>query len=212
MYDGSLACGDWEALVTMQQLIVLADEEGVVDMTPIAIHRRTTIPEHIIEKGLDLLAQPDENSRSKAEEGRRIVLLDPERNWGWRLVNYKYYRDLANRADKREKDRIRMQEKRNEINNVANSRSASRNVPKVAYTNTNTDTNKRKDIGRFAPPTYEEVKSYCEERGNSIDPQRFIDHYEANGWMRGKTKIKNWRACVRTWEKGDKKPDFGVLE
>lgn len=53
---------------------------------------------------------------------------------------------------------------------------------------------------RFTPPTLEDVTAYCTERGNSVSPQKFLDHYEANGWMRGKTKVKDWRACVRTWE------------
>lgn len=56
----------------------------------------------------------------------------------------------------------------------------------------------------FIPPTTEEVIQYCTERNNGIDPGTFIDHYEANGWMRGKNKIKDWRACVRTWEKTQK--------
>lgn len=59
---------------------------------------------------------------------------------------------------------------------------------------------------RFIPPTVEEVAAYCEERGNGINPQKFVDYYTSNGWMRGKTKIKDWRACVRTWEgKNDEK-------
>ena len=53
---------------------------------------------------------------------------------------------------------------------------------------------------RFKPPTVEEVAAYCLERGNHVDPQRFIDYYAAANWMRGKTKIKDWKACVRTWE------------
>ncbi len=52
----------------------------------------------------------------------------------------------------------------------------------------------------FLPPSVEEVGAYCTERNNGIDPQQLLDHYEANGWMRGKTKIKDWKACVRTWE------------
>lgn len=57
---------------------------------------------------------------------------------------------------------------------------------------------------RFVPPTIEDVKSYCEERNNNIDAEHFVAHYTANGWMRGKTKIKDWRACVITWEKNNK--------
>ena len=58
-----------------------------------------------------------------------------------------------------------------------------------------------KKTGRFTPPSLQEVTDYCKERSNSVDPSSFIDHYDANGWVRGKTKIKDWKACVRTWEK-----------
>lgn len=57
---------------------------------------------------------------------------------------------------------------------------------------------------RFTPPTVEEVAAYCRERGNNVVAEAFVDHYEASGWMRGKTKIKDWRACVRTWEREQK--------
>lgn len=54
---------------------------------------------------------------------------------------------------------------------------------------------------RFVPPSVDEVRAYCQERGNHIDPQRFVDFYTANGWMQGHgKKIKDWRAAVRTWE------------
>lgn len=53
---------------------------------------------------------------------------------------------------------------------------------------------------RFVAPTVDEVAAYCATRGNGVDPQKFHDHYTANGWMRGKNKIKDWKACVRTWE------------
>ena len=58
-----------------------------------------------------------------------------------------------------------------------------------------------KETTRFKPPTVEEVAAYCRERGNRIDAQRFVDYYTAAKWMRGKTKIKDWKACVRTWER-----------
>ena len=60
---------------------------------------------------------------------------------------------------------------------------------------------------RFTPPTLEEVQAYCEERGNAVDAQRFIDYYTANGWKVGKNSMKDWKAAVRTWERSeDKKP------
>lgn len=54
---------------------------------------------------------------------------------------------------------------------------------------------------RFTPPAVEDVASYCQERGNAVDAQRFVDFYTASGWMRGKTPIRDWKACVRTWER-----------
>lgn len=54
---------------------------------------------------------------------------------------------------------------------------------------------------RFVPPTVEEVRAYCLERGNGIDPSLFVDFYEARGWAVGRGKMRNWKAAVRTWEK-----------
>ena len=55
--------------------------------------------------------------------------------------------------------------------------------------------------GRFTPPTVEEVKAYCTERQNTVDPVSFISFYESKGWMIGKNKMKDWKAAVRTWER-----------
>lgn len=55
----------------------------------------------------------------------------------------------------------------------------------------------------FYPPSIEDVAAYCAERQNRIDPERFIDFYTAKGWMVGKNKMKDWKACIRTWEKRD---------
>lgn len=60
------------------------------------------------------------------------------------------------------------------------------------------------DKERFKKPTLEEVKEYCKERNNNINPENFIDFYESKGWMVGKNKMKDWKACIRTWEKKEK--------
>lgn len=64
----------------------------------------------------------------------------------------------------------------------------------------------RKNIKRevFKEPTVEEVKAYCKERNNSVDPEYFIDFYTSKGWKVGNQPMKDWKAAVRTWEKGDK--------
>lgn len=62
---------------------------------------------------------------------------------------------------------------------------------------------KQQQLGRakFAKPSVEEVAAYCRERGNSVNPQQWFDHYEANGWKVGKNAMRDWKAAVRTWER-----------
>lgn len=56
---------------------------------------------------------------------------------------------------------------------------------------------------KFSKPTLDEVKTYCIERKNKIDPQAFIDYYDSVGWKIGKNSMKNWKAAVRTWERNN---------
>lgn len=59
---------------------------------------------------------------------------------------------------------------------------------------------------RFSPPSVDEVKSYCTEKGYSVDPQRFVDYYTSNGWRVGKNPMKDWKAAVRNWN-GKEQPN-----
>ena len=54
-------------------------------------------------------------------------------------------------------------------------------------------------------PSLQEITDYCNERQNGIDPEEFYDFYTSKGWLIGKTPMKDWRACIRTWEKTRKK-------
>lgn len=76
-------------------------------------------------------------------------------------------------------------------------------IPEITTETTTKTTYKgvRKSASRFQPPTVEEVRTYCIERRNSVDADRFVDYYTANGWMVGKSKMKDWKAAVRTWER-----------
>ena len=70
--------------------------------------------------------------------------------------------------------------------------------------NHNQNVNNESKSKRFVKPTLDEVKQYCTERKNNIDAERFINYYEANGWKIGKNAMKDWKACVRTWEGNSK--------
>lgn len=56
----------------------------------------------------------------------------------------------------------------------------------------------------FIPPTVEMVSAYCHERQNDIDPQHFVDYYTTTGWMVGRTKMQDWQAAIRVWERNEK--------
>ena len=55
--------------------------------------------------------------------------------------------------------------------------------------------------GTNIPPDLDSVRTYCQSRKNSVDPEQFVNYYETRGWMAGKSKMRNWQSAVRTWEK-----------
>lgn len=60
---------------------------------------------------------------------------------------------------------------------------------------------------RFSPPARQDVADYCKEKGFSdFDVERFVDYYTSNGWMVGKSKMKDWKAAVRNWARAGTAP------
>jgi len=111
IYDGTLA-EDWRALITFQQLIVLCDADGIIDMTPASIARRTGIPIEHIKAGLEILEKEDKYSRTQSENGCRIELIDDHRPWGWHIVNHEKYKRLQDSETIREQTRERVRKHR----------------------------------------------------------------------------------------------------
>jgi len=62
-----------------------------------------------------------------------------------------------------------------------------------------------KESKKFVKPTIEDIQDYCLERKNGINANAFYDFYESKDWMVGKNKMKDWKACIRTWEQRNKK-------
>ena len=58
--------------------------------------------------------------------------------------------------------------------------------------------------GGFSPPTLDEVCRHVAAKGYSFDPVAFFSHYESNGWLVGRTKMKNWHSACITWERNQK--------
>lgn len=129
------------------------------------------------------------------------------------IIKYEDYQNMCDSSKDTDKDRRKDTHKDTRKDT---------DTPQTIMINNENNENKGNNMGRFTPPTLEEVEEYCFERNNNVDAQSFIDFYSAKGWMIGKNKMKDWKAAVRTWESKRKaeKPkqmmtnnyDFGDLE
>lgn len=125
----------------------------------------------------------------KLESTGEITLFSTNRFTIATVENWTFYQcdeDVSNQqiTNKQPTDNQQITNKQPHLKNVKNVK----NVKKV-----------KNNI--FKPPTAEEVKAYCIERGNNVDVDAFIDFYESKGWYVGKNKMKDWKAAVRNWER-----------
>lgn len=74
----------------------------------------------------------------------------------------------------------------------------------VKACNSISNSNKKKNINKKKKntyPTLEEVKSYIQGKGYSVDAQYFFDYYETEKWA----SVRNWKLKLVTWENNSKK-------
>ncbi len=145
--------GQWPDIGVFLLSLALADKHGVVDVAFPVLAGILGLPVEDVKACMRRLCEPDPASRSRTEEGRRLVLLDPDaRDWGWRIVNHALYREKARKAayDARRtesgEDAERKRKGRRKTRAVPTRPDASRDVP-LSNTNANTNTN-----GEKSPP------------------------------------------------------------
>ena len=97
----------------------------------------------------------------------------------------------------------------NENQNETQMKSNCKATEKQLKTNNNNKNIRNKEIKEsikkvFTKPTLQEITDYCVERNNNVDAERFYNFYESKDWYVGKNKMKDWKACIRTWEQRDK--------
>ena len=132
IYDSTLREDPIIRLVFMD-MIVLADKDGIVDITQEALSARTNIKTDDIYRAIEKLSQKDPRSRSKKDDGARIKLLDDHRDWGWEIVNYEHYLKKGSYEHKKKQDRERIAKKRKDNKPVATCRKESQPVRDVAH-------------------------------------------------------------------------------
>jgi len=119
IFDSSIA-DDVDLRHFFMDLLVLADVDGDIDMTPQAISARTRIKLPIVMRHLGVLAAPDNRSRTPDMDGRRIELLDEHRDWGWKIINYHKFREIASNEQRKSRQRERFNRWKSKRNAPAN--------------------------------------------------------------------------------------------
>lgn len=148
----------------------------------------TTVKE--ISEGTNISTRSVRTSLDRLKSTNELTIKTTNKFSVITLNNYSDYQGSDNVTDKQTTNKRQTNDKR----------SYSKEVKEVKEVKNSTGKNK------FSPPTLEEVKAYCFERNNSVDAERFFDYYSANGWVQGKGKpIKDWKACVRIWERNNNK-------
>jgi predicted phage replisome organizer len=132
---------------------------------------------------------------------RMIDLLD---NGSIEIINFSKHQKIEQIERNRELTRLRVANYRDKSKLVKCNALLTHNSVTVTLTDKDKDKDKDKESRRtFQVPSLQDISIYCQQRKNQINPQLFIDHYTANGWLVGKNKMKDWKAAVRTWEQRD---------
>jgi hypothetical protein len=177
-----------------------SDPNGIVTATYKALYRsanlcdenKNILSESEFDKYLKVLLNPDPTSRTKENEGRRIIRLEDSK---WLITTYKTNREYTYSDNP---EAVRKREYRGTKRDV--SQTVTGHSVSVSASLSESEDNNDLKIKNIIPPKIEWVTQYCNERKNSVIPQKWYDFYQSKNWMIGKNKMKDWQAAVRTWE------------
>ena len=198
--ESSIMALDLEARWMMVVLIEIASEPGragKIDMILPVLANRAGMTVEQAARAMEQLSRPDPNSRSTVEDGRRVVLLDPNRNWGWRLVNWE-----AKDINRKRLLATARQQRHRALPSVTERDETSPLSREGKEIDTKgKDIPRKKSGDRFAPPTLTEVTEFIKENKFTVDPIAFFNKHEANGWtLKNGKRMKSWQATIAYWQ------------
>jgi len=201
---------DVQTRVVWITMLALKDMRGIVNASVSGLARIANVSVDACQEAITKLEAPDPDSRTKDHDGRRIEPVPG----GWVVLNHFKYRNAVAQDPETAGARERM--KRFREKQAAPPSPPNTDNTEKTYTDTDTALQAVTPIGvtlrhvthtpiKFKKPSLDEVKDYIEERHSNVDPELFYSHYEANGWVQGNRgkPVRNWKACVVTWEKGN---------
>ena len=210
IYDSSIA-ENYQVRHVFMDLLVLADRDGVLDMTPQAIARRTNIPMKVLMSALSALEQPDDQSRSPEGDGRRITRLDPHRDWGWQIVNFKAYHNIRDEDARRENNRRYQAEHRARLKATSKDLSAPVSTRKRPSAHTDVDVDSKKKASPSVPNVTKQRTAPSTKRShdplswNPASSWQGITAADRAGWAQAypACDIKRQLAAMHEWLKAN---------
>lgn len=222
--ESSLMDEDVPVRYCFVMLLAIADPQGYVVGTDVAIARRMNVPLDEFKRCLGELMKPDEDSNSKEEEGRRVIQSDAER--GYFLVNYRKYRDTRDEEQRRDYMRDYMRNRRNgkdvaSVNNCKHGKHSLANADadesKTEIQKDRENPSKKEPAHRsvaFAPPTVGDCKAAFANAGSTeAEAEKFFNYYGANGWRVGKNPMRSLPHAIGGWiaRWREQSPSAGVM-
>lgn len=186
-------------------MLAIADKNGEVQGSIPGLARIAGVPVESCRTAINKFLSPDIDSRTKDDEGRRIEPIEG----GWHLLNHAKYRNMASDADRAEKAAIRQAKHREKVKRNAIVTHSNASVTPESHQNSQADTNTNTDTKEDtntktkskARGTLEEFKAYAVSQNLPENDGEFLfNKLEGNGWMNGKSPVKDWKAVVRTWK------------
>jgi len=181
-------------------MLALSDRHGEVIGTDVAISRMMNVPKNDFCDALKPLLEPDLDSNSPAEEGRRIILSENGR--GYKIVNYLNYRDIKSDDEKREYMRQYMKRRRDKTKeNDENVNSV--NPCKVLLNDvTHTEAEAEADTKKNKKPSFDDTFGFCNKIGlTRTDAEYMQDKWLETGFKNNGKPIKDWQAQIRNWKR-----------
>ena len=135
----------------------------------------------------------------KVEQTKYAVAVREAKKKGIQLPPFEKWRILSDE----ERDRLLSDDNERYPNSTTISSSNSTSIS-ISKDNKENMADKPPTRHRFSPPSVEDVREYCKEKGYNVDPERFVDYYTSNGWKVGRNPMKDWKAALRSWERKEK--------
>jgi len=203
IFDSSIA-NNWKTRLVFMDMIVLADSDGVVDMTHESIAARGRYPLEFVLEAIKELEEPDPKSRTCLHDGKRLLRLDEKRCWGWQIVNYIQYRETHCEKSRKEYIRNYMRKyrktgKQSNVNDV--NKNSLPSLPSPSPCTSLSSVKGGTGGSRFEPPTMEQAKLQAAIVGlPDIEVEKFMAYYRSNGWRVGKNPMQSWVGAMSGWQ------------